>query len=247
MQAEARQTDDEEHLQAEEQDFREGSEVLRTEDYEIEHKKGKEKKYQEGLAKERPTTLAMSERLTLVRPTKRLKGLVVALGDNLTFLYDLLPFLNKPLCGRERREEFGSHLVGQKGVAHEVLSAVIAEMIVRRFERIDRREGVRLLHFALRDSNAAVFVFLQPLHLLQRDYKDLALHLWDVLIARHKDGEELFLLLGELVVGFVDGEIKIRFERSVPPWFADLKMVTEGVVIPRKHKDNHCRKHRKNA
>ena len=46
MQAETRQTDDEEHLQAEEQDFRERSEVLRPEDYKIEHKKGKEKKYQ---------------------------------------------------------------------------------------------------------------------------------------------------------------------------------------------------------
>ena len=247
MQAEARQTDDEEHLQGEEQDFREGSEVLRPEDYEIEHKKGKEKKYQEGLAEERPTTLAMSERLTLVRPAKRLKGLVVTLGDDLAFLYDFLSFLDKPLCGREGREELGSHLVGQKGVPHEVLSAVIAEMIVRRFERIDRREGVRLLYFALRDSNAAVLVFLQPFHLLKRDYKDLALYLWDVVIARHEDGEELFLLLGKLVVGFVYGEIKIRFERSVPPWFADLKMVAEGVVIPRKHKDNHCRKYRKNA
>ena len=73
----------------------------------------------------------MSERLTLVRPAKRLKGLVVTLGDDLAFLYDLLPFLDKPLCGRERREELGSHLVGQKGIAYEVLSAVIAEMIVR--------------------------------------------------------------------------------------------------------------------
>ncbi len=189
----------------------------------------------------------MSERLTLIRPAKRLKCLVVALGDDLSFLYDLLPFLDKPLCGRERREEFGSHLVGQKGVAHEVLSAVIAEMLESRFGRIDRREGVRLLHFALRDSNAAVFVFLQPLHLLQRDDEDLALHLWDVFIARHEDREELFLLLGKLVVGFVDGEIKISRLRSVPPWFADFKMVAEGVVVTREEEDNHSRKYRKNA
>ena len=142
---------------------------------------------------------------------------------------------------------FQSHPVGQKGVAHEVLSAVIVEMLESRFGRIDRREGVRLLHFALRDSNAAVFVFLQPLHLLKRDDEDLALYLRDVFIARHEDGEELFLLLGELVVGFVDGEIKIRFERSVPPRFADLKMVAESVVVAREEEDNHSRKYRKNA
>ena len=82
---------------------------------------------------------------------------------------------------------------------------------------------------------------------MKRDDEDLALYLRDVFIARHEDGEELFLLLGELVVSFVDGEIKIRFERSVPPWFADLKMVAEGIVITREHKDNNCRKYRKNA
>ena len=55
------------------------------------------------------------------------------------------------------------------------------------------------------------------------------------------------MLLLQLLVGLVDRKIEIRRERRCAPGFSDLVVVTEGVVVARKHQDDNRRKESKNA
>ena len=92
------------------------------------------------------------------------------------------------------------------------------------------------------DSDSRVSFGFEPFHVIEGDDLHFALYTRDVLEVRREGREELLLLLGHLVVGFVDGEVKVGGEGSVSPRFADLVMVAEGVVIAREHEDENNRK-----
>ena len=97
------------------------------------------------------------------------------------------------------------------------------------------------------DGDSRVSFGFEPFHIIEGNDLHFALHMRDVLEVGREGREELLLLLGHLVVGFVDGEVKIGGEGSVSPRFADLVVIAEGVVIAREHEDEDNRKEHKNT
>ena len=81
-------------------------------------------------------------------------------------------------------------------------------------------------------------VFLEPFFVLKRDDGHLTLRLRNVLVVRREGSKELFALLGQLLVGFINREVKIGSQERVAPRFAYFEMIAEGVVVPREHEYN---------
>ena len=88
---------------------------------------------------------------------------------------------------------------------------------------------------------------LQPLHLLKGDHIYLLLGTTNVLEGGRKSRKQLLLLLRQLVVRLVDREVKIRGQRRVPPRFAYLVMIAEGIVVPGKNQHNNSSQQSKNT
>ena len=108
---------------------------------------------------------------------------------------------------------------------------------------VDLRQRV----FLLLERDTRVAFGLQPIHGLEGDNLHFALHARGIIKYRCEGGEQLGLLLGQLFVGLVYGEIEIRREGVVAPGFSDLVVVAEGVVIAREHQHDDCGKEGKDA
>ena len=239
-QGETSEGNDDEHLQAEEQNRRCRLNILDTEDVEIDDQETKKEGDEDGFAENRKRTLTSTERFVFTSPSKGLEDLEITVGDYFSFLNDFLSFLNHSHCGREGGDEFGSHLVGEEGIPNEVEFTVISELLACRHRRVHFRERISLGDAILEDGYSPEFFRFEPFHFFEGDDVYFALYASNVLIAGREGGKELFLLLGELFVRLVDGEVEVRGEGVVSPWFAHLKMVSEGVVVPREHKHNDC-------
>ena len=234
---------DDEHLQRKEKHRGGGMEIRTPEDVKVHHKETEEERDQHRLAEDGEGALFVAERLIVVRAAEGVEDLVIALSDHFALVDDLLPFLDESLRGRESCQQFGAQFSGADGVEHEVDGTVVAEALVRGHRCVDLRQRV----FLLLERDTRVALGLQPIHSLEGDNLHFALHVRDIIKDRCEGREQLGLLLGQLFVGLVYGEIEIRREGVVAPGFADLVVVAEGVVIAREHQHDDCGKEGKDA
>ena len=155
-QGETSQGNDDKHLQAEERDRSDASQIRDAEHIQINHKEAKEKSNQHCLSEDRERALAMPERFIFVCPAQGLKNLIIALRDYFPFVNNFFSFLHKTLGRRNSSQEFGTHIFRPSRIKHQIGSAVITEFLTRRHGGIDLRNRI----FGLLDCDTRIAFFL---------------------------------------------------------------------------------------
>ena len=175
-QRQAREGDNDEDLQREEKNGRGTAQVRYPEHIQIDHKEAEEKDDQHRFAEDGEGALPMTQRLIFVRTAKGLENLVSTLGNDISFVDDLLPLLYQSHGRRERGQQFGLHVHRSCGIEDEVRRDLITVFGVRRLRRVDLRNGI----FVLTDRDARVAFGLEPFHVLQGNDLHFALHARDI-------------------------------------------------------------------